>query len=57
MSISFTLSQTSPGLLKTLWKKGEIAHNEELSAIFVKSKIVVCKVFQFGGVYLSFWKG
>ena len=43
--------------------KGEIAHNEqfllfpqcflsfgELSAIFLKFKFVVCKLFQFGGV-------
>ena len=43
--------------------KGEIAHNEqfllfpqcflpveELSAIFIKFEIVVCKVFQFGRV-------
>ena len=48
-------------LLKTPWEKGEIAHNEqfllfphsvfqpfgELSAIFVKFEIVLCKRFQF----------
>ena len=27
--------------------KGEIAHNGELSAIFIKFEIVVCKLFQF----------
>ena len=51
--------------------KGEIARNkqfllfpvfsthlEKLSAIFIKFKIVVCKLFQFGRVQdLSFWKG
>ena len=51
--------------------KGEIAHNEqfllfpqffnflgELSAIFIKFKIIVCQLFQFGKDYnLSFGKG
>ena len=50
-------------LLKTLWKKGEIARNEQFllfqqcfltfweTAIFIKFKIVICKLFQFGRVF------
>ena len=58
------LRDCSTSLLKTLWEKGEIARYEqfllfptvffypvgELSAIFIKFKIVVCKLFQFGRV-------
>ena len=56
----------STSLLKTLWEKekflvqhlgkGEIACNDqflpfrELSTIFIKVEIVVCKLFQFGSV-------
>ena len=61
----------STSLLKTLWEKEKILvtsnfsfshsvfyHFGELFAIFVKFKIVVCKVFQFGRVYiLLFGKG
>ena len=61
----------SINLLKTLWKKEKLlvksnfsfSHSvlypfKELSAIFTKLKIVVCKLFQFGGVQnLSYWKG
>ena len=38
--------------------KGEIARFGELAAIFLKFKIVVCKLFHFGRFYhLSFGKG
>ena len=61
----------SRSLLKTLWEKEKLlvvsnfsfSHNafylfEELSAIFIKFKIVICKLFQFGRVQnLSFGKG
>ena len=61
----------STSLLETLWEKEKLlvtsnfsfSHSvfylfEELSAIFVKLKIVVCKVFEFGQVLnLSFGKG
>ena len=61
----------STSLLKTLWEKEKLlvtsnfsfSHSvfypfKELSAIFVKFKIVVCKVFEFGRVSnLSFGKG
>ena len=61
----------STSLLKTLWEKEKLlvtsnfsfSHSvfypfEELSAIFVKLRIVVCKVFEFGRVSnLSFGKG
>ena len=53
----------SRSLLKTLWEKKKLlvtsnfffSHNvfypfRELSAIFIKLKIVVCKLFQFGRV-------
>ena len=53
----------STSLLKTLWEKEELlvtsnssfSHSVfypfgELSAIFIKARIVVCKLFQFGGV-------
>ena len=59
-------------LLKTLWEKEKLlvtsnfsfSHRgifyrfEELSTIFIKFEIIVCKLFQFGRVYnLSFGKG
>ena len=58
-------------LLKTLWEKEKLlvtsnfsfSHSvfypfRELSAMFIKSEIVVCKLFQFGRVLnLSFGKG
>ena len=61
----------STSLLKTLWEKEKLlvasnfsfSHSvlcpfEELSAVFFKFEIVVCKLFQFGRVYnLSFGKG
>ena len=61
----------STSLLKTLWEKGKLlvtsnfsfSHSvfyplRELSANFIKLKIVVCKLFQFGRVQnLSFGKG
>ena len=61
----------SASLLKTLWEKDKllIMSNfsfsysvfypfEELSAIFIKFKIVICKLFQFGKVKnLLFGKG
>ena len=64
------LGVCSTSLLKTLWKKEKllvtsnfsISHSVfypfgELSAIFIKFKIVVCKLFQFGRVKnLSFGK-
>ena len=46
----------STSLLKTQRGKGDIARNSvffpfgELSAIFIKFEIVVCKLFQFGRV-------
>ena len=53
----------STSLLKTLWEKEKLLVTSnfsfsrsvfylfgELSAIFIKSKIVVCKLFQFGRV-------
>ena len=58
--------------MKTLWKKGDIAHNEqfllfphsvfyplgELSATFLKLEIVICNLIQFGSVWnLSVGKG
>ena len=61
----------STSLLKTLWEKEKMpvtstlsfSHSvfypfRELSAIFIKYKIVICKLFQFGTVLnLSFGKG
>ena len=61
----------SKNLLKTPWEKEKFvitsnfsfSHSVfylfgELSAIFTKFKIVVCKLFQIGSVYnLSSWKG
>ena len=60
---SWFLRVCSTSLLKTLWEKEKllvtsnfsIFHSVfypfgELSAIFIKSKIVVCKLFQFGRV-------
>ena len=60
---SLTLSQTSPGFFKTLWEKEKLlvtsnfffSHSvfyrfEELYAIFMKLKIVLCKLFLFGKV-------
>ena len=61
----------STSLLKTVWEKGKLlimsnvsfSHGVfypfgELFVIFIKFKIVVCKLFQFGRVWsLSFWKG
>ena len=66
---SLGFCNTSP--LKTLWEKEKLLMTSnfsfshivfhplgELSAIFIKFKIVVCKHFQFGRVYnLSFGKG
>ena len=60
----------STSLLKTLWEKKKLLVTSnffisrsvfypfgEFSAIFIKSEIVVCKLFQFGKVYnLSFGK-
>ena len=60
-----------PSLLKTLWEKEKLlimsnfsfSHSvfspfSELSAIFIRFEIVVCKLFQFGGVQnLSFGNG
>ena len=53
----------STSLLKTLWEKEKLlvtsnfsfSHSvfylsEELSSIFIKSKIVICKLFPFGRV-------
>ena len=49
-------------VLKTLWKKGEIVHNEQFllfsqcfptvwtTFIFIKFKMVVCCLFQYGRV-------
>ena len=65
------LRVSSKSLWKTLWEKEKLlvtsnfsfSHSvfnpiKELSAIFNKFKIVVCKLFQFGGVQdLSFGKG
>ena len=62
---------TSTSLLKTLWEKKKLlvtsnfffSHRVfypfvEISAIFIKLEIVVCKLFQFGPVQnLSFGKG
>ena len=61
----------STSLLETLWKKEKLlitsnssfSHSifcpfGELSAIFIKFEIVVCKVFRFGNVQnFAFWKG
>ena len=57
------LRVSSTSLLKTLWEKEKLlvtsnfsfSHSvfypfRELSAIFVKFKIVICKLFQFGSV-------
>ena len=67
--LSLTFSQTSPvfymSAIQTLWEKEKLLVTssvfypfEELSAIFVKMKIVICKLFQFGKVQnLSFGKG
>ena len=65
----FSVCRTS--LLKTLWEKEKLLvksyfsffHNVfypfgELPAIFIKSEIVVCKLFHFGSVEnFLFWKG
>ena len=61
----------SKSLLKTLWEKGKLLVTSNfsfshsvfypfgvLSAIFLKFKIVVCKLFEFGRVLnMSFGKG
>ena len=65
----WVLHVCSTSLLKTLWEKKKLlvksnfsfSHSVfyplgELSAIFIKFKIVVCKLFQFGRVYNS-WSG
>ena len=57
-------------ILKTLWEKEKLLVTSnfsfsysvfyplgELSAIFIKFKIVVRKLFQFRRVKMSFWKG
>ena len=68
---AWSLSVYCTSLLKTLWEKEKLlvtsnfsfSHSvfypfEELSTIFIKFEIVVCKFFQFGSVWnLSFGKG
>ena len=62
------LCACSTSLLKTLWEKGVLpitsnfsfSHNvfylfEELSGIFIKFEIVVCKLFQFGSLKFVVW--
>ena len=40
----------STSLLKTLWEKEKLLVMREFSAIVIKSKIVFCKLFQFGSI-------
>ena len=60
---SYTMTPFEASLLKTLWEKEKLLITSnffftrnvfypfrELSAIFIKFKIVVCKLFQFGPV-------
>ena len=61
-NFKFIFSQTSPCFTCLQYKsientvgKGEIARNKqyhfgELSAIYIKFKIVICKTFQFGRI-------